>query len=101
MWLFVTFDLPTGTKSERRLASNFRKGLLQDGFSMMQFSVYIRHCASKESMEVHIKRVTSIVPSKGLVSIIQITDKQYGNIVNLWGKKDTPKKKAPTQVELF
>jgi CRISPR-associated protein Cas2 len=87
MWLFVFFDLPTSTKKERKAASGFRKSLLKDGFSMMQFSVYIRHCASKESADVHTKRVNSFIPEHGQVSILCITDKQYGNIVNFWGKK--------------
>jgi CRISPR-associated protein Cas2 len=55
MWLFVFFDLPVTTKKERKLATGFRKNLLKDGFTMMQFSVYNRHCASKESAEVHMK----------------------------------------------
>ncbi len=101
MWLFVFFDLPTNTKKERKAASRFRKELLQDGFSMMQFSVYVRHCASKESAEVHIKRVKSMVPSKGQVSILSITDKQYGMITNFWGRKVEPLPEGPKQLELF
>lgn len=62
MWLFVFFDLPVTTKKEMKAASHFRKNLEKDGFSMMQFSVYIRHCASRESLEVHIKRVKSLLP---------------------------------------
>ena len=61
MWLFVFFDLPVVTKKERRTASLFRKNLMKDGFVMLQYSVYIRHCASYESQKVHIKRVKSIV----------------------------------------
>ncbi len=45
MWLFVFFDLPVTTKIERKTAARFRKDLMKDGFTMMQFSVYIRHCA--------------------------------------------------------
>ena len=101
MWLFVFFDLPVTTKKERRLASRFRKDLLKDGFSMMQFSVYIRHCASKESAEVHIKRVKSFIPGKGQVSILSVTDKQYGNITNLWGKSSAPLPEGPRQLEMF
>ena len=62
MWLFVFFDLPVTTKKEMKAASLFRKNLEKDGFSMMQFSVYIRHCASKESMDVHVKRVKALLP---------------------------------------
>ena len=94
MWLFVFFDLPVVTKKERKIAATFRKNLMKDGFVMLQFSVYIRHCASKESQAVHIKRVKSIVPETGMVSILSVTDKQYGDIVNFWGQEK--KKKVPT-----
>ena len=101
MWLFVFFDLPVSTKKERRQATRFRKDLMKDGFSMMQFSVYIRHCASKESAAVHEKRVNDFVPEKGQVSILSVTDKQYGNIINFWGKKDKPLPEGPRQLEMF
>lgn len=101
MWLFVSFDLPVVSNTEKRIAARFRKKLLIDGFTMMQYSIYIRHCASKESADVHIKRVISFVPSKGHVSIMSITDKQYGNIINIWGKKTKPLKKASVQIEMF
>lgn len=101
MWLFVFFDLPTNTKKERKAYSRFHKNLLCDGFTMMQYSVYTRHCASKESAEVHIKRVKSFIPDKGQISILQITDKQFGNIINFWGDKAPPKEKPGAQLELF
>ena len=47
MWVMVYFDLPTNTKQERRLAARFRKDLIQDGFAMFQFSIYVRHSASR------------------------------------------------------
>ena len=87
MWLFVFFDLPVMTKPECHTATHFRKFLEKDGFSMMQFSVYIRHCASKESAEVHISRIRNNIPEKGQVSILTVTDKQYGEILNYWGCK--------------
>lgn len=101
MWLFVFFDLPTNTKKERKAASGFRKDLLRDGFTMMQYSVYTRHCASKESADVHVKRIKAMLPEAGQVSITQITDKQYGNIINYWGIKTNPLPNQPKQLELF
>jgi len=101
MWLFVFFDLPTTTDTEKKKHAKFRKDLLKDGFSMLQLSVYIRHCASKESAQVHTKRVEKMLPSKGQVSILEITDKQYGNMKNFWGKSTTPTEKPPTQLEIF
>ena len=59
MWILVFFDLPTETKKERKAASDFRNKLQKDGFTMFQFSIYIRHCASAENAEVHVKRIKS------------------------------------------
>ena len=102
MWLFVFFDLPVVTKKERKTASLFRKNLIKDGFTMLQYSVYIRHCASHESRTVHIKRVRAVLPESGMVSILSVTDKQYGDIVNFWGKEKTKKLTSePLQLELF
>ena len=101
MWLFVSFDLPVVEDIERKRAARFRKFLLNDGFTMHQFSVYIRHCGSKESADVHIKRVQKAVPPKGHVSILQVTDKQYGNIINIWGKGHEEMPPAPKQLEFF
>jgi|TARA_R110000850_G_scaffold199977_1_gene326166 CRISPR-associated protein Cas2 len=101
MWLFVFFDLPTDTKKDRRNAGLFRKNLIKDGFTMMQYSVYMRHCASSESADVHEKRINSLLPPFGKVSILRITDKQYGNIMNFWGREEVPKEPQPSQLELF
>lgn len=101
MWLFVFFDLPVTTKKQRKDATNFRKNLEKDGFSMLQFSVYIRHCPSKESMEVHIRRVKQIIPVSGRVSIVKITDKQFSDIVNFSGKEREMLPETPRQLEFF
>lgn len=109
MWLFVFFDLPVITKKQRRDASLFRKNLEKDGFSMMQYSVYIRHCGSYESMEVHIKRVKSFIPTLGMVSVLSVTDKQYSCIYNFRGAEKSVKNKnkvnkiltEPVQLEFF
>lgn len=101
MWVFVFFDLPVVAKYQRRKAAYFRKGLEKSGFNMMQYSVYTRHCASRESAEVYVNRVKSMVPAEGHVSVLQITDKQYGNIINFWGAKTTRLPPGPRQLELF
>lgn len=101
MWLFVFFDLPTNTKAERRNAALFRKALEKDGFTMMQYSVYVRHCSSKENMNVHIKRVRKSMPASGYTSILSVTDKQYGDIMNFWGKVERAKPSMPQQLEFF
>ena len=62
MWLFVMFDLPVTTMKERKESALFRKNLEKEGFIMHQFSVYLRHCGSLESAQVHIKRVRALAP---------------------------------------
>lgn len=101
MWLFVFFDLPVLTKKQRKAANQFRKDLLKDGFQMMQLSVYIRVCASAQSAEAHINKVASFMPEEGFACILQVTDRQYGNIVNLWGRKSPPRQPMPQQLEIF
>lgn len=101
MWLFVMFDIPVQTKRERKDAALFRKNLEKDGFVMHQFSVYMRYCGSLESAQAHIKRVRNFCPSQGHVTILTITDKQYSNIVNIWGAVEKKKRPTPLQLEFF
>lgn len=101
MWLYVMFDLPTTTKAERRAYAKFRKDLLKDGFTMLQFSVYVRHCASFENGTVHQNRVRSFLPQKGKVSVLTITDKQYSAMITYWGKRQEPRAASPQQLEMF
>lgn len=101
MWILVFFDLPTETKKDKKAYALFRKCLQSDGFTMFQFSIYVRHCASMENAEVHIKRVKSFLPEYGHVGILCITDKQFGNIDLFYGKKSMPSKSTPLQLELF
>ena len=101
VWLYTLFDLPVVTPKQRKAANRFRKSLLKDGFSMFQYSVYIRHCASKEQADVHINRVKMMTPPEGMVTILQVTDKQCGQMVTMYGAKSKPSPPAPVQLELF
>ncbi len=101
MWVLVFFDLPTETAAERKVAAKFRKHIMQDGFQMFQFSIYLRHCASIENAQVHIKRTKLNLPEKGHVGILCITDKQFGDIEIFYGKKITANPKVPQQLEMF
>ena len=101
MWVLVFFDLPTETKKDIKNYSIFRKKLIQDGFTMFQFSIYLRHCASRENAEVHIKRVRSFLPPTGQVGILCVTDKQFGKMELFIGKKETDLQTPYQQLELF
>jgi CRISPR-associated protein Cas2 len=101
MWIMVSFDLPTLTPPQKKAYSSFRKFLLRDGFSMHQYSVYVRHCASIENTDAHEQRIRKKMPSEGMVSIFRITDKQFGNVVNIYGRKEKPMPKPSNQLEIF
>ena len=101
MWIVVLFDLPTETKAARKEYTHFRKFLLQDGFTMMQYSVYMRHSSSEENAQVHAKRVKNRLPDDGEVRIMKITDKQFGKIEVYYGKKRTPTESTPLQLQFF
>jgi len=101
MWILVHFDLPTETKADKKNYAKFRKRIMADGFTMFQFSMYIRHCSSKENTEVHIKRVKAILPPKGHVGILTITDKQFGMMEIFRGKDIAPAPETSQQLELF
>lgn len=101
MWVLVFFDLPTESDVDRKRATKFRKKILDDGFSMFQFSIYMRHCSSRENAEVHIKRVKGFLPEHGHVGIMCITDKQFGQMELFFNKKETELPNIPQQLELF
>jgi len=101
MWVLVFFDLPTETKKEKKAYSDFRKKLINDGFTMFQFSIYLRHCPSKENADVHIKRVKNALPALGNVGILCITDKQFGRMELFQGREEKPISTPYQQLELF
>lgn len=101
MWVLVFYDLPTETKKERQTAARFRKNIMADGFTMFQFSIYVRHCASMENAQVHIKRVESLLPDVGNVGILCITDKQFADIKIFYCKKEKKTNAPYQQLELF
>jgi len=101
MWVIAMFDLPVDTPASRKAYARFRKDLIEDGFSMMQYSVYSRHCASNENAEVHMARMGKKLPSAGEVRFLAITDRQFGRIRVFAGRKRQPTPLSPTQLELF
>lgn len=101
MWVLVLYDLPTDTKTNMRAANRFRKDLLDDGFSLFQFSMYVRHCPSRENAEVHIRRVKGMLPKYGKVAIMSITDKQFGEIEIFFARSKEEPPPTWQQLELF
>lgn len=101
MWLFVFFDLPVGTKPERRAATRFRNFLKDDGFLMLQWSVYARVCRGDEATSKHQIRVTNHLPGKGSVRTLQVTERQYARMKIMIGESKSSEKHAPNQLVLL
>ena len=101
MWMVVMFDLPVVEKAERKAATDFRNSLLDMGFQMSQFSVYMRFCTSVAQVDTYGKRVEKALPLGGKVNILQFTDKQYERIISFHGKAKQPANKTPDQFDLF
>jgi CRISPR-associated protein Cas2 len=101
MWVMVLFDLPTETKKDRKNYAKFRKDILARGFQMFQFSMYIRHCSSRENAEKHLDNVKAILPPKGHVGIMSITDKQFGMMEIFRGREAVDTPATSQQLELF
>lgn len=85
-WMMVMFELPTSTALGKNAAAKFRKFLLDLGFEKSQSSVYLRFCGSKERTEPYVEKIKQNAPINGKISILFFTDKQFGDIVNIYGK---------------
>ena len=101
MWIAVMFDLPVVEKKERKAATDFRNALLDMGFEMAQFSVYMRFCTSQAQIDTYCRNLEEILPDGGKVNILIFTDKQYERIISYQGRAKQSAKKSPDQYELF
>ena len=87
MRLFCFFDLPTDTSLEKKEYRKFRKALIENGFSMLQYSVYVRTCPNREYSKKFISKLNSMAPQSGNVQLMAITEKQYNDRILILGKK--------------
>jgi len=95
------FDLPVVAARDRKQAAKFRKFLLDEGFEMSQFSVYVRFCGTREHTEAYTRKIETHLPQKGKVSILFFTDKQFSNIITFFKKNKQNREKNPDQYLLF
>ena len=88
MRIIVFFDLPNDTAKDRKVYSKFRKLLLNEGFIMMQESVYSKIALNNSIVNSVKDRIYKEKPSKGIVQLLVITEKQYNAIEYVTGSSD-------------
>lgn len=102
MRMMVLFDLPTVTKTEKRAYTLFRRFLLNDGYDMIQFSIYGRILNGSDAEEKHMKRLVANLPSDGSIRVLTVTEKQYAGMKLLVGLPLFQEKKVnANQIALF
>jgi CRISPR-associated endoribonuclease Cas2 len=87
MRLICCFDLPTETNKQKRMYRHFRKALLEYGFQMMQYSVYIRTCPNRSYAKKYHQKIQTVAPSEGHIRLLMVTEKQYEDMILIIGKK--------------
>lgn len=102
MRAMVIFDLPVVTKKERKVATKFRKFLLDDGFEMLQYSVYTRLCPDRDNANTHLDRIKKMAPNNGSIRMLMLTEHQFTSMHVVAGKKTTQElKNTPKQLAFF
>lgn len=103
-WLVVAFDLPVGSKPERKAAHDFREWLKDDGYSMLQWSVYVRPCVTFARQETHLERLKAHLPPEGSVRAIFVTRSQWERSFVMHGPPRPEGEKPedlPEQIQLW
>lgn len=102
-WLVVAFDLPVGTVLQRKRANEFRKFLLDDGYQMMQLSVYARACVSFARQETHLGRIRNNLPPEGCVRAVYVTRAQWERSFVIQGSPTAEREPEglPEQIQLW
>ena len=101
MRAMVIFDLPVVSKRDRRLATSFRKALLDDGFEMLQYSVYTRLCPDRDNANTHLDRVRKFAPKNGSVRMLMLTENQYNKMHIISGEKTVQEKQNTLRQAAF
>lgn len=87
MRIMVFFDLPVETSKNRREYRKFRKFLIDEGFIMLQESVYSKLALNNSIVESIKKKLNNNKPSDGIVQSLTVTEKQFASMELIVGEK--------------
>jgi CRISPR-associated protein Cas2 len=101
MWTLVMYDLPTETKKNARRPPNSEKIYYEIGLTCFNLAC-ILGTAPAAKTHMYIKTVLlKSLPAQGKIGILQITDKQFGEMEIFYGKKEQKLPEVSQQLELF
>ena len=101
MRLLVLFDLPVKEKRDKKSYQRFHKFLLEDGYAMVQLSVYVRITNGTDGVDKHLRRLKAHLPPRGSVRALTITEKQYSSMLFLVGAPSVQEKSVGAQLHLW
>jgi CRISPR-associated protein Cas2 len=101
MWVVAMFGLPSVSKTDKTHYRRFNDFLLDDGFSLIQFSVYGRHCATREKAEAHVQRNKTNIPERGEVRILAVTEARFARMEIFRNRRPREAEQPPQQLEFW
>ena len=88
MRIILIYDLPVKEEIDRKIYARFHKSIISLGFYMLQYSVYTKIIQNDSSYKQQITKIEKIIPTKGNIIILRITEKQYQDMTYLTGEKN-------------
>ena len=101
VWLIVFYDLPVVDSADRKAYGRFHKDIRRRGYEMMQFSVYRKFVGTPDRSERERLKLIGLCPNKGLVSVLQVTEKQMGRMTTIWNGGRRREAPRPSQLVLI
>lgn len=89
MRLLVFFDLPVETAHQRKQYRQFRKYLINEGYLMLQESVYAKLVINEGAAGAAVMRLRKHRPPNGLVQVLKITEKQFSTMEYITGNRES------------
>ncbi|WP_191976466.1 CRISPR-associated endonuclease Cas2 [Ligilactobacillus saerimneri] len=85
--ILCMFDLPVMTKKQQQQYRVFRKTLIENGFTMLQYSVYYRIVQNRSAAQKFAPILKKMIPEDGDIRLLYVSEKQFNDMLLLVGRK--------------
>lgn len=96
MRLIIFFDLPVNTTMDKKNYRKFKKFLLENGYLMLQYSVYARILLNYSSLGLQREKLQQNLPPKGQIRMLLVTEKQFAKMEDFGKPQMTPSELSTT-----